>query len=91
MRPSGTVPLRKNLGAKNCKLSNDDIRRICNAFLAFEETEQSKIFPNKAFGSYKVTVERPLRLAVDLSPEQRESVPGRLPAKREEEPLRRCG
>ena len=64
-------PLRKNLGAKNCELSNDDIRRICDAFLAFEETEQSKIFPNKAFGYYKVTVERPLRLAVDLSPEQR--------------------
>ena len=63
--------LRKNLGAKNCELSNDDIRRICDAFLAFEETEQSKIFPNKAFGYYKVTVERPLRLAVDLSPEHR--------------------
>ena len=63
--------LRKNLGAKNCELSNGDIRRICDAFLAFEETEQSKIFPNKAFGYYKVTVERPLRLAVDLSPEHR--------------------
>ena len=64
-------PLRKNLGAKNCELSSDDIRRICDAFLAFEETEQSKIFPNKAFGYHKVTVERPLRLAVDLSPEHR--------------------
>ncbi len=28
----------------------------------FEETEQSKIFPNAAFGYWKVTVERPLRL-----------------------------
>jgi type I restriction enzyme M protein len=37
------------------------------AFLAFEETEQSKIFPNKAFGYWKITVERPLRLRVDLS------------------------
>ena len=37
-------------------------------FLAFEETEQSKIFPNEAFGYSKVTVERPLRLKVDLSP-----------------------
>ena len=55
-------PLRKNLGSKNCELSDDDIRRICDAFLAFEETEQSKIFPNKAFGYWKVTVERPLRL-----------------------------
>ena len=55
-------PLRKNLGAKNCELSDADIRRICDAFLAFEETEQSKLFPNAAFGYRKVTVERPLRL-----------------------------
>ena len=64
-------PLRKNLGSKNCELSDEDIQRICDAFLAFEETEQSKIFPNEAFGYWKVTVERPLRLTVDLSPEQR--------------------
>ncbi|MCG3171270.1 MAG: hypothetical protein CALGDGBN_02870 [Pseudomonadales bacterium] len=55
-------PLRKNLGKKNCELSDDDIARICHAFLKFEETEQSKRFPNAAFGYWKVTVERPLRL-----------------------------
>ncbi|MBV6417455.1 MAG: hypothetical protein CMLOHMNK_02155 [Steroidobacteraceae bacterium] len=55
-------PLRKNLGKKNCELSDDDIARICNAFLQFEETEQSKLFPNAAFGYWKVIVERPLRL-----------------------------
>ena len=55
-------PLRKNLGSKNCQLSDEDIQRICDAFLAFEESEQSKIFPNEAFGYWKVTVERPLRL-----------------------------
>ena len=55
-------PLRKNLGKKNCELSEDDIRRICDTFLAFEETRHSKIFPNEAFGYWKVTVERPLRL-----------------------------
>ncbi len=27
-------------------------------FLDFEETEQSKIFPNEAFGFWKATVER---------------------------------
>ncbi|MBA3341498.1 MAG: SAM-dependent DNA methyltransferase [Gemmatimonadaceae bacterium] len=54
-------PLRKNLGKKNCELSDDDIRRICDTFLAFDETEQSRIFPNAAFGYWKVTVERPLR------------------------------
>src|SRR5665811_1965553 len=55
-------PLRKNLGKKNCELSDGDIRRICDTFLAFKETEQSKIFPNAAFGYRKVRVERPLRL-----------------------------
>jgi type I restriction enzyme M protein len=55
-------PLRKNLGKKNCELSDEDIQRICDTFLVFEETEQSKIFPNAAFGYWKVTVERPLRL-----------------------------
>ena len=65
-------PLRKNLGSKNCELSDEDIQRICDAFLAFEETEQSKIFPNEAFGYWKVTVERPLRLTVDLSSDHRQ-------------------
>ncbi len=64
-------PLGKNLGKKNCELSEGDITRICETFLAFKETEQSKILPNAAFGYQKVTVERPLRLAVDLSLEHR--------------------
>ena len=55
-------PLRKNLGNKNCELAEEDIGRICDTFLAFEETEQSKIFPNAAFGYQKLNVERPLRL-----------------------------
>lgn len=55
-------PLRKNLGKKNCELSDEDIKRICDTSLAFKETEQSKIFPNAAFGYRKLTVERPLRL-----------------------------
>jgi type I restriction enzyme M protein len=55
-------PLRKNLGKKNCELADDDIARICDVFLKFEESEQSKIFPNAAFGYWKLTVERPLRL-----------------------------
>lgn len=58
--------MRKNLGKKNCELSDEDIQKICDTFLAFEESEQSKIFPNAAFGYWKVTVERPLRLAVNL-------------------------
>jgi type I restriction enzyme M protein len=55
-------PLRKNLGKKNCEFSPEDIERVVQTFLVFEETEQSKIFPNEAFGYWKVTVDRPLRL-----------------------------
>jgi len=43
-------------------LSEEDIDRICKTFLEFKETEHSKIFPNEAFGYWKVTVERPLRI-----------------------------
>jgi len=60
-------PLRKNLGKKNCELSPDDIERISRVFLDFKETPESKIFPNAAFGYWKVTVERPLRLYSQLS------------------------
>ena len=55
-------PLRKNLGKKNCELGEADIQRICDTFIAFKETEQSKIFENADFGYHKVTVERPLRI-----------------------------
>jgi type I restriction enzyme M protein len=55
-------PLRNNLGKKNCELSDEDIARICDTFVAFKETEHSKISPNTAFGYWKVMVERPLRI-----------------------------
>ena len=57
------TPLRKNLGQKNCELSQENVRQIIDAFMTFADTEESKIFPNEAFGYWKVTVERPMRLA----------------------------
>lgn len=59
-------PLRKNMGQKNCELGEQDIARILDVFLKMEETPESKVFPNEAFGYWKVTVERPLRLRVEL-------------------------
>lgn len=56
------VPLRKNLGKKNCSFSDQQIADICDLVMNPRETEQSKIFPNEAFGYNKITVERPLRL-----------------------------
>lgn len=67
-------PLRKNLGKKNCELSPEDIERISNTFLEFKEASESKIFPNAAFGYWKVTVERPLRLHSKLSLDAIESL-----------------
>jgi type I restriction enzyme M protein len=61
-------PLRKNMGKKNCELAPEDIQRICEVFLAFKETPQSKIFHNAAFCYWKVKVERPLRLHSQLTP-----------------------
>ena len=63
-----SVPLRRNLGKKNCGFSDQDIAHICDVFLKFEQTENSKIFDNPEFGYWKVTVERPLRLVSQLTP-----------------------
>jgi type I restriction enzyme M protein len=60
-------PLRKNLGKKNCELSPEDIERISRTFLDFKATPESKLFPNAAFGYWKVTVERPQRLQSQLT------------------------
>jgi len=62
-------PLRKNLGDKNCELSDEEIAKILKTFMTFKETEQSKIFPNAEFGYWKIAVERPLRLRVNLNKE----------------------
>ncbi|RSJ96960.1 type I restriction-modification system subunit M [Streptococcus cristatus] len=57
-------PLPKNLGKKNCELSDENRKFILDEYLNFKESEHSKIFNNEDFGYYKVTVERPLRQAV---------------------------
>ena len=68
------TPRQKNLGAKNCDLSPADIERIVTTYLAFEETEKSKIFANEDFGYRKVKIERPLRLRAQLGDEAVEAL-----------------
>jgi len=75
------TPLRKNLGKKNCELSDAQVKQITDLFIAFEETEQSKIFPNVAFGYWKITVERPLRLAIHVTPSKLAAFKRDAPAK----------
>ncbi|MCG9042131.1 type I restriction-modification system subunit M [Laribacter hongkongensis] len=62
--------LRKNLGEKNCEFSDEHIREITQLYLDMPNDGISKVFNNRDFGYYKVTVERPLRLAAQFSPER---------------------
>lgn len=57
-------PLRKNMGKKNCEFTPKIRKEIVRTFLAMEESAVSKIFPTEAFGSWTITVDRPLRLRV---------------------------
>jgi type I restriction enzyme M protein len=68
------APLRKNLGKKNCEFSVEIRRQILEMYTGMQENEYSKIFDNAEFGYYRITVERPLRLRVDL----KRSIPGDL-------------
>jgi len=69
------LPMRRNLGKKNCELADADIDRILKAYLeqppsdaeAAKATPECKWFDNADFGYWKITVERPLRLKSQLS------------------------
>ena len=63
------TPLRKNLGEKNCETTEDDRQKIMKLLMDFNENEQSRIFPNEEFGYFEITVERPLRLKVQMTSE----------------------
>ena len=68
-------PLRRNLGKKNCELSDADIARILDLYLGdAKESTESKWFDTQNFGYWKISVERPLRLKSQLSDERIESL-----------------
>ena len=56
-----SVPMRKSLGDKRKKISDQQIAEITRLYSDFTENEQVKIFRNEEFGVMRVTVERPLR------------------------------
>lgn len=60
-------PLKKNLGNKNCYLTEEHIKTITNLMIDFNENEYSKIFLNEEFGYNKICTERPLRLKVSIN------------------------
>jgi type I restriction enzyme M protein len=63
-------PMRKSLGDKRREISVDDLNRITKLYQEFKEGKYSKIFANTDFGYRKITVERPLRLNFQASPER---------------------
>ncbi|WP_278390393.1 type I restriction-modification system subunit M [Stutzerimonas kunmingensis] len=66
--------MRKSLGSKRQYLTEEQIDELVRLYGRFEETPQSKIFPIEAFGYRRITVERPLRLNFQVSPERIEMV-----------------
>ena len=62
--------MRKSLGSKRQYITEDQINELVRLYGSFEETAQSKIFPIDAFGYRRITVERPLRLNFQTSPER---------------------
>lgn len=57
-------PLRKNMGEKNCELTPELRDEIMRIFMGMEESSVSRVFDNREFGYWSITVERPLRLRV---------------------------
>lgn len=64
------VPMRKSLGNKRREISPAHILEITRIFQSFESSEVSKIFDAEDFGYRKITVERPLKLNFQASPER---------------------
>lgn len=62
------TPLRKNLGDKNCEMTEEIRNQVMALYLAFDKAdpEYSKVFSNEEFGYYQVEVNRPLRLKVSI-------------------------
>ncbi|MBS9857489.1 type I restriction-modification system subunit M [Vibrio alginolyticus] len=63
--------MRKSLGSKRKELTPEAIDTIVQTYGQFAENEFSKIFDYKEFGYRRITVERPLQLAIYPKDEHR--------------------
>jgi type I restriction enzyme M protein len=61
--------MRKSLGEKRKRISDDGISEIVQLYGDFEENDHVKILPNESFGAMRITVERPLRLRWEVTVE----------------------
>src|SRR5262249_36514310 len=62
--------MRKSLGDKRNELGEEHIIELARLAAAFEDGPYTKIFDTTVFGYRKITVERPLRLNFQVSPER---------------------
>src|ERR1700694_2237818 len=60
----------KSLGNKRRFMDEDDIAKVARIYGDFEDGEFSKVLANDAFGYRAITVERPLRLNFQVTPER---------------------
>jgi type I restriction enzyme M protein len=62
--------MKKSLGNKRNELSAAHIDTIAKIYGEFADAENSKTFRNQDFGYLKITVERPLKLSFQVTPER---------------------
>jgi type I restriction enzyme M protein len=67
------VRMRKNLGHKRSELSSGNIAEIVELYGDVTRNGRSKVFDNEDFGYRQITVERPLRLAFQVTSERIEA------------------
>lgn len=66
--------MRKSLGAKSHEMTKEQIEYLTKVYMDFKSTDISKIFDNQDLGYYKITVNRPLRLATQMTDERLETL-----------------
>src|SRR5262249_45648559 len=62
--------MRRSLGDKRREIPEERAREIVDLLREFKEGELCKIFPTSHFGYRKITVDRPLRLNFQITPER---------------------
>ncbi|MBZ0111667.1 MAG: N-6 DNA methylase, partial [Thermoanaerobaculia bacterium] len=66
----GSADNKRSLGDKRRHMTAQQIEEVVRIYGRFEESAVSKIFRNADFGYTRVTVERPLRLRFQITPER---------------------
>lgn len=62
--------MSKSLGNKRHYITEEQIAEITRLYGEFQEGDRCKLFDNTDFGYHRITVERPLRLKFQVSPER---------------------